>query len=192
MAGRNNWTDEETILAFYYYCQIPFGKIHKTNPLIIKIAEMIGRSPSAVVFKMGNLGHFDPSLQARNVKGLSNASKRDEQVVNKFIHDWESLAIQAKQIEAAFLQKSIEQVVGIDIMEGRFTLCLNTIREQLLAPLAEKRMNSSFGTVSIILAILLNIVSLVLLSISLKVCLTQDTGCQYASMICLRLLKITA
>lgn len=115
MAGRNNWTDEETILAFYYYCQIPFGKIHKTNPLIIKIAEMIGRSPSAVVFKMGNLGHFDPSLQARNVKGLSNASKRDEQVVNKFIHDWESLAIQAKQIEAAFLQKSIEQVVGIDI-----------------------------------------------------------------------------
>ena len=93
MAGRNNWTDEETILAFYHYCQIPFGKIHKTNPLIIKIAEMIGRSPSAVVFKMGNLGHFDPSLQARNVKGLSNASKRDEQVVNKFIHDWESLAI---------------------------------------------------------------------------------------------------
>ena len=34
-------SEDETILAFYYYCQIPFGKIHKTNPEIMHIASMI-------------------------------------------------------------------------------------------------------------------------------------------------------
>ena len=72
------WSDDETILAFYYYCQIPFGKIHKTNPEIMRIASMLGRTPSSVVLKMGNLGHFDPELQKRNVSGLKNASKTDE------------------------------------------------------------------------------------------------------------------
>ena len=75
------WSEDETILAFYYYCQIPFGKIHKTNPEIMHIASILGRTPSSVVLKMGNLGHFDPELQKRNVSGLSNASKTDEEVL---------------------------------------------------------------------------------------------------------------
>ena len=64
------WSEDETILAFYYYCQIPFGKMHKTNPEIIHVASMLGRTPSSVVLKMENLGHFDPELQKRNVSGL--------------------------------------------------------------------------------------------------------------------------
>ena len=39
------WSEDETILAFYYYCQIPFGKIHKTNPEIMHIASILGRHP---------------------------------------------------------------------------------------------------------------------------------------------------
>ena len=83
MATRNNWSEAETILAFFYYCQIPFGKIHKENKEIQRIAALIGRTPSSVVFKMGNLGHFDPELQKRNVSGLKNASKLDGVVVEK-------------------------------------------------------------------------------------------------------------
>lgn len=100
MATRNNWTEAETILAFFYYCQIPFGKIHKENKEIQRIAALIGRTPSSVVFKMGNLGHFDPELQKRNVSGLKNASKLDAIVVGKFINDWEGLSLQASIIEA--------------------------------------------------------------------------------------------
>ena len=77
------WSEDETILAFYYYCQIPFGKIHKTNPEIMHIASILGRTPSSVVLKMGNLGHVDPELQKRNVSGLSNASKTDKEVVTR-------------------------------------------------------------------------------------------------------------
>ena len=96
------WSEEETILAFYYYCLIPFGKIHKGNPEIIRIATLLGRTPSSVSRKMGNLGHFDPELRKRNVSGLSNASKTDEAVVAHYLNNWESLVQKAQSIEASF------------------------------------------------------------------------------------------
>ena len=120
MATRNNWSEEETILAFYYYCQIPFGKIHQSNPEIRRIGDMIGRSYGAVVRKMGNLAHFDPSQRERNVVGLSHTSKLDRVVVEKYINDWESLAFQAKSIEAEYLGKTIDEMVSVpdDLPEG--------------------------------------------------------------------------
>lgn len=96
------WSAEETILAFYYYCKIPFGRIHKGNPEIIRIASILGRTPSSVSRKMGNLGHFDPELRRRTVSGLSNASKIDAEVVAQFYNNWEELSYRAQQIELAF------------------------------------------------------------------------------------------
>lgn len=93
------WSEEETILAFYYYCKIPFGKIHSRNPEIIRIAKLLGRTPGSVSFKMGNLGHFDPELQRRKVNGLKNASKLDEKVVLEFKSNWEELSFKAVLIE---------------------------------------------------------------------------------------------
>lgn len=61
--ANKNWTREETILAFLLYCQVPFGKIHSSNPLIRNLAEVINRTPSAVSMKMCNFGRFDPSLK---------------------------------------------------------------------------------------------------------------------------------
>lgn len=100
------WSEEETILAYYYYCKIPFGKIHKGNPKIIEIANMLGRTPSSVVFKMGNIGHFDPELRKKNITGLKNASKLDEYVVQQFYSDWESLADKARKIEVSMTTKN--------------------------------------------------------------------------------------
>jgi putative restriction endonuclease len=50
MVGRNNWSREEHLIAFNLYCQIPFGRIHKTNPRVIALSEILGRTPSSVVF----------------------------------------------------------------------------------------------------------------------------------------------
>lgn len=98
------WSEDETILAFYYYCLIPFGKIHKGNPEIIRIASLLGRTPSSVTRKMGNLGHFDPDLRKRNISGLSNASKTDALVVSRFFDNWEELAYRAKLIESSLME----------------------------------------------------------------------------------------
>ena len=95
-----NWTEDEIILAFYYYCLIPFGKNHKGNPEIIRLASLLGRTPSSVSRKMGNLGHFDPELRKRNISGLRNASKADAYVVSRFFDNWEELTYRAKIIEA--------------------------------------------------------------------------------------------
>jgi len=60
--GQKLWTREELILAINLYCKIPFGRMHHGNPLIIEFARLIGRTPSSVTFKLGNLASFDPSL----------------------------------------------------------------------------------------------------------------------------------
>lgn len=117
MAERRNWSEEETILAFYYYCQIPFGKINQHNPEIIRIAKLIGRTPSAVVFKMGNLAHFDPAQKKRNVTGLSNASKLDQRTVARFHSNWEELALLGKQIEVNLKGKPDEELHLISLEE---------------------------------------------------------------------------
>ena len=111
------WSEDETILAYYYYCQIPFGKIHKNNPEVIRIAKMLGRTPSSVTLKMGNLGHFDPELQKRDISGLSNASKTDAAIVDAFRSNWDELTIRAKTIENSLV---IETSDGLDYIIEEF------------------------------------------------------------------------
>ena len=36
------WSLEETIVAFYVYCKIPFKDSNKTHPLVVKFANLIG------------------------------------------------------------------------------------------------------------------------------------------------------
>lgn len=71
----NNWTREELIIAFNLYCKIPFSKSVKTNPKVVEVAKLIGRTPSAVALKLGNFGSFDPELKKRGIVGLRNAGK---------------------------------------------------------------------------------------------------------------------
>ena len=111
----HKWSEEETILAFYYYCKIPFGKIHSRNPEIIRIAELLGRTPRAVSFKMGNLGHFDPDLQKRKVSGLKNASKLDEKVVQEFKGNWEELTFKADRIEKQLMRMNAYNAAKYDL-----------------------------------------------------------------------------
>ena len=56
------WSREEIILAFDLYCRTPFGKISQGNPEIIKLAQLLGRTPGSVGLKMHNLAHHDPEL----------------------------------------------------------------------------------------------------------------------------------
>lgn len=80
----------ETVLAFALYCKIPFNKINKTNHLIIKLADFIGRTPSSVSMKMCNFGRFDPELSKRGISGL----KMVVNLINKYgmnsIKTWKS------------------------------------------------------------------------------------------------------
>jgi putative restriction endonuclease len=111
---RNNWTHEETIVAFNVYCKIPFKKSSKTHPTIIKYAKIIGRSPSALNMKIGNLGRLDPDLRKDGIVGLSNGSKTEEVVWNEFHGNWEKLAYESELLIAKFSNQPIENIVEIN------------------------------------------------------------------------------
>ncbi len=88
---RNNWTREETILALALYCKIPFGRINKTNPQIVDLANSIGRAPSALSMKMCNFGRFDPELSKKGVSGLAHGGKLDKIIWDEFYQNMEEL-----------------------------------------------------------------------------------------------------
>lgn len=86
------WTDDEFILALELYYRIPFGKINKTNPDIIELANLIGRTPSSVGMRLCNYAHLDPNLAAN---GLSGGGKKCEVFWNKYSSNLPQLKIDA-------------------------------------------------------------------------------------------------
>jgi putative restriction endonuclease len=119
---RKNWTSEETILAFALYCKTPFGKIDHNNPVIIELASIIGRTPSAISMKMCNFGRFDSERKKRNVAGLKNGSKLDETIWNEFSQNGESLVTEAAIIMARYTSRPVAEQVDMtdlpDLPEG--------------------------------------------------------------------------
>lgn len=95
---RNNWTREETILALALYCKVPFGRINKTNPQIVALANNIGRTPSALAMKMCNFARFDPELSRRGVSGLVNGGKLDKTIWDEFYQNMEELYAEVENI----------------------------------------------------------------------------------------------
>jgi len=109
--AKRNWTREETIIAFNVYCKVPFKKSSKSNPTIIKYANIIGRSPSALNMKIGNFGRLDPELKRKGISGLVNGSKLEEKVWNEFQGNWEKLAFESEHLIARFQNIDIEESI---------------------------------------------------------------------------------
>jgi predicted restriction endonuclease len=92
-----NWTRDELLICFNFYCRTPFGRLHRNNPEIIELARVIGRTPNAVAMKLVNFASFDPAHQQRNVKGLTNASRQDRAVWEEFTADSNRLAEESEE-----------------------------------------------------------------------------------------------
>lgn len=92
---RDNWTREQEIIVFNLYCKIPFQRSSKNHPDVIRIANLIKRSPSAVNMKIGNFGSFDETLKSKGIVGLTNASKLDKQIWDEFNNKWDLLSYES-------------------------------------------------------------------------------------------------
>jgi putative restriction endonuclease len=115
--GQKLWTREELILAVNLYCKLPFGKMHKSNLEIIKLAELIGRTPSSISFKLVNFASFDPTLRERGIKGASNASKLDKEIWNEFYNNWDVALIESEKLMAKVKKTTVEKLNDIDISD---------------------------------------------------------------------------
>jgi putative restriction endonuclease len=96
--ARREWTREELIVAFNLYCKTPFGKIHIRNPSIIELARAIGRTPSAVSWKLANFARLDPALQKRKIAGASHGAQAEVEVWEEFNDNWEQLAFESERL----------------------------------------------------------------------------------------------
>lgn len=121
MAKNNNWTREETIVAFNVYCKVPFKNSSKSHPTIIKYANILGRSPSALNMKVGNLGRLDPELKKQGIVGLKNGSKLDEDVWAEFNGNWEQLAFESEVLIAKFSDKPLDDILDFNNVDGTFS-----------------------------------------------------------------------
>lgn len=108
--ARRNWTREELIVAFNLYCRTPFGRIHNRNPEIIETAEAIGRSPSALSWKLANFSRLDPSITGRKLLGATHGSLLDREVWAEFHADWDRLAFESEKLRARFLGQTVEEI----------------------------------------------------------------------------------
>ncbi len=99
------WSREETIIVLALYCRIPFAKSNKAHPEVMRIARIIGRSPSSVNMKIGNFGSFDPQLKESGIVGLANASKLDGIIWHEFANNWEGLFTHAFDLEQEMFDK---------------------------------------------------------------------------------------
>lgn len=113
--GQRLWTREELILAINLYCKLPFGKLHRTNPQVIHLGELIGRTPSSVAYKLVNFASLDPSLQARGIKGAANASKLDKEIWDEFYNNWNELPFESEKLLSKLENKTVEDLNGIDL-----------------------------------------------------------------------------
>jgi putative restriction endonuclease len=130
---KNNWTREELILAFYWYCtKIPFTKIKYTKQEVIELAHLVGRTPSAAAFKLVNFARLDPALQQRGVKGMSHGGDAEKPIWDEFHSNWNELTFVAEKIIAERKKISIEQVSEIETAdlpkEGREREALVKVR----------------------------------------------------------------
>lgn len=141
--GQKLWTRDELILAVNLYCKLPFGRLHRLNPDVIHLANLIGRTPSSIAYKLVNFASLDPSLKARGIKGASNSSKLDAEIWNEFFNNWDALPFESEKLLANFEQTTVELLNHIpeyDLpKEGK-------MREQVV----KVRVNQSFFRSSIL------------------------------------------
>ncbi|MFH1969609.1 MAG: HNH endonuclease, partial [Verrucomicrobiota bacterium] len=88
-------------------------RIHIRNPQIITLAKALGRTPSAVSWKLANFASLDPSLKNRRIKGASHGGKGDIAVWNEFHGNWEKLTYESEHLLAQMTGQTIEKMAEI-------------------------------------------------------------------------------
>lgn len=106
--SQNLWSREELILALNLYLKLPFGKMHKNNPEIIYLANLIGRTPSSIGMRLGNFASCDPSLKARGIGGLKGGMNQVQPIWDEFFNNQEELLFLSEQILAEKENTTIE------------------------------------------------------------------------------------
>jgi putative restriction endonuclease len=116
------WTREHLLIALNLYCKLPFGSFDRKNAVVHDVAARMGRTSNSLAMKLSNFASLDPVEQARGIKGLSGATKRDKQMWAEFKVNSATLGPESEQMlhdlftkdesrEVDFLQRDTVRLV---------------------------------------------------------------------------------
>lgn len=95
---RRLWAHEELMATLRLYLQLPFGKLDQKNPEVIRLAQLIGRTPSSVALRLVNYAALDPIQQQRGIKGMANGGKACKEYWDMFMADKDSFLFESEKI----------------------------------------------------------------------------------------------
>ena len=130
MAKGPKYTWEETLATFALYLLLPSGQHHKGNEDVIALANALGRSPSSISFKLGNIKSHDPSRQGT---GLPNGSKLDGKVWEVYSERGDALTEEALDLLINAISPStaggmIVEYLSKELPEGKERTVVATAR----------------------------------------------------------------
>jgi predicted restriction endonuclease len=129
-APRRYWNLDELTVAFALYCQLPFGKLHKTTPEIVQLARMLNRTPSSVAMKCVNFASLDPAITRNGRVGLKGISRQDREIWELFHSDWQGLADRSTDLLKKFREEMHPTALS-EVVEAGGASSLNLDRFQL-------------------------------------------------------------
>jgi len=110
--GQTLWTRDELLLTINLYNKLTFGQLSQTNRDIIELANLIGRTPGSVAFKLVNFASLDPRLTQ---KGMVNASKLDRAVWQEYMNDWADVFFEGEKLLAKKKGTTVERLYNINL-----------------------------------------------------------------------------
>lgn len=106
---RKNWSREEFILVMNLYTKLRYGQFNYRNIEVIKLANLIDKTPGAVAFKLVHLSRQDPKHKDR-VKGLANPGKNAIEIYHAFENNWAEMLYESELLLAKYQNKTIEDI----------------------------------------------------------------------------------
>jgi putative restriction endonuclease len=98
-SGRpGKWTREHFLIALNLYCKLPFGQLHRNNPVIVETAAKMGRTSNSLAMKLCNFAALDPVQTARGIRGLTGATKQDRSMWHEFHSNLPVLGAESEQL----------------------------------------------------------------------------------------------
>lgn len=114
------WFREELMLVMNLYTKLRYGQFNYKNSEVISLANLIGKTPGAVAFKLVHLSRQDPKHKDR-VKGLANPGKNAIEMYKEFANDWDKMLYESEVLLAKYQNKSIDELALDESQPGRIS-----------------------------------------------------------------------
>lgn len=106
---RMNWTRDQLLIVLNLYHKLRFGQFDKSQPVIVDLADRMGRGSSSVAMKLCNLASLDPEILLSGRRGLPGASQLDRDTWAEYhTNPAELIPLAQEKFDALFIESESE------------------------------------------------------------------------------------